>query len=35
MVQFFVCRIRCSKMAIEDVPERWREAVQARLEAEV
>lgn len=27
MVQFYVCRMR-----LEDVPEKWRDAVKARLE---
>lgn len=32
MVQFYVCRIKLERMTIEDVPEKWRDAVQARLE---
>ena len=32
MVQFYVCRIKLGKMTIEDVPEKWRDAVKARLE---
>lgn len=32
MVQFYVCRIKLGRMTIEDVPEKWRDAVQARLE---
>lgn len=32
MVQFYVCRIKLGKMALEDVPEKWRDAVKARLE---
>ena len=32
MVQFYVCRIKLGKMTIEDVPEKWRDAVKSRLE---
>ena len=32
MVKFYVSRIRAGKMTIDDVPERWREAVRAALE---
>mgnify|MGYP006979421279 FL=1 len=32
MVQFYVCRIKLGRMTIEDVPEKWRDAVKARLE---
>lgn len=34
MVAFYVCRIKLGKMTIDDVPDRWREAVKSRLEAE-
>lgn len=32
MVNFYVRRIRAGKMTLEDVPERWYEAVKAALE---
>ena len=32
MVQFYVCRIKLERMALEDVPEKWRDAVKTRLE---
>ena len=32
MVNFYVNRIRQGKMTIDDVPERWREAVRQALE---
>lgn len=32
MVQFYVKRIRAGKMTIEQVPEKWREAVREALE---
>lgn len=32
MVQFYVCRIKLGKMTLEDVPEKWRDAVKAGLE---
>lgn len=32
MVQFYVCRIKLGKMTLDDVPEKWRDAVKARLE---
>ena len=32
MVSFYVNRIKQGKMKLEDVPERWREAVQALLD---
>ena len=31
MVKFYVSRIRAGKMALEDVPERWRDAVREAL----
>lgn len=31
MVEFYVRRIRKGKMTIEEVPERWREAVRQAL----
>ncbi len=34
MVKIYVKRIRKGLMTIEDVPERWREAVRAALEEE-
>lgn len=34
MVNFYVKRIRAGKMALEQVPERWREAVREALEGE-
>ena len=32
MVAFYVRRIRAEKMTLEEVPERWREAVREELE---
>lgn len=32
MVQFYVCRIKLGRMTLEDVQEKWRDAVKARLE---
>lgn len=32
MVNFYVKRIRAGKMTIEEVPEKWREAVREALE---
>lgn len=32
MVQFYVCRIKLGRMTLEDVPEKWRDAVKSRLE---
>lgn len=34
MVKFYVLRIKMGKMTLEDVPERWREAVRQALEGE-
>ena len=34
MVAFYVKRIRAGKMTLEEVPERWREAVREALENE-
>lgn len=34
MVNFYVKRILAGKMALEQVPERWREAVREALEGE-
>ena len=34
MVQFYVRRIKKGLMTLEDVPERWREAVREALENE-
>ena len=34
MVAFYVRRIREGKMTLEEVPERWREAVRKALEDE-
>lgn len=34
MVKFYVNRIKSGKMTIEEVPHRWREEVQAILDAE-
>lgn len=31
MVKFYVTRIRAGKMRLEDVPERWHDAVEAAL----
>jgi hypothetical protein len=35
MINFYVNRIKQEKMTIDDVPERWREAVREKLENEV
>lgn len=35
MINFYVNRIKQGKMAIDNVPERWREAVREKLENEV
>lgn len=35
MINFYVNRIKQDKMTIDDVPERWREAVREKLENEV
>lgn len=35
MINFYVNRIKQGKMIIDDVPERWREAVREKLENEV
>ena len=32
MVKFYVRQIKAGKMTLEDVPERWRAAVQAMLD---
>lgn len=32
MVQFYVCRIKLGALALDNVPEKWRDAVKARLE---
>lgn len=32
MVRFFVLQIKLGKIAIDDVPERWREQVRKELE---
>ena len=34
MVTFYVTRIKLGKITIEQVPEKWRAAVQAALDAE-
>ena len=34
MVKFYLMRIKAGKMTIDDVPERWREAVRQALEEE-
>ena len=34
MVAFYVRRIKAGKMTLEEVPERWREAVRKALEDE-
>ena len=34
MAKFYVGRIKRGKMTIDEVPERWREQVQALLDAE-
>ena len=34
MVAFYVRRIKAGKMTLEEVPERWREAVREALENE-
>ncbi|MDD7279262.1 MAG: CD1375 family protein [Oscillospiraceae bacterium] len=31
MVKIFVYQIRCGKMTVDDVPEKWREAVKNAL----
>lgn len=35
MVKFYVNRIKKGKMTLEEVPEKWREAVREELEKEV
>lgn len=35
MINFYVNRIKQGKMTIDDVPERWREAVREKLGNEV
>lgn len=32
MVTFYVCQIKLNRMAIDDVPEKWREAVRKQLD---
>ena len=32
MIKFYVLRIKAGKMTLDDVPEKWREAVRAELE---
>nr|DAO63038.1 MAG TPA: NADH-PPase NADH pyrophosphatase zinc ribbon domain [Caudoviricetes sp.] len=32
MVRVYVYCVKCGKMTVDDVPERWREAVKAALE---
>lgn len=32
MVQFYVCRIKLGKMTLDDVLEKWRDAVRAKME---
>ena len=32
MIKFYVLRIKTGKMTLDDVPEKWREAVRAELE---
>lgn len=32
MVQFYVCRIKLGRMTLDDVPEKWRDAVRAKME---
>ena len=34
MVKFYVLQIKMQKITLEDVPEKWREAVKAALENE-
>ena len=34
MVKFYVRQIKAGKLTLEDVPERWREAVREALENE-
>ena len=34
MVKIYVRKIKAGQMTIEEVPERWREAVQAALDAD-
>lgn len=31
MVTFYVCQIKLNRMTIDDVPEKWREAVRKQL----
>ena len=35
MINFYINRIKMGKITIDDVPERWREAVREKLENEV
>ena len=35
MINFYVNRIKMGKITIDDVPERWREAVREKLDNEV
>jgi hypothetical protein len=35
MINFYVNRIKMGKITIDDVPERWREAVREKIENEV
>lgn len=35
MINFYVNRIKMGKITIDDVPERWREAVREKLNNEV
>lgn len=35
MVKFYVNRIKKGKMTLEEVPEKWREAVREELEKDV
>lgn len=32
MVQFYVCRIKLGRMTLDDVLEKWRDAVRAKME---
>lgn len=32
MVIFYVCQIKLNRMTIDDVPEKWREAVRKQLD---
>ena len=34
MVKFYIMQIQLGKMTIDDVPNKWREAVEAELKAE-